>query len=410
MSAAATPLLLVEDNPVYAEILRRLLPTLGAELRFDTKWVDTAERALEELASRRYELVLLDYRLPGADGLTVLAEIRRMPKETQPAVIMLTGMGNEAVAVEAMKAGAMDYLPKDNLDVPSLIRAVSGALDRKRLEEQVARYTRELREKNAQMEADLNLAREIQEALLPQKYPSFPAAAPGKESALRFHHRYLPHATVGGDFFDVFALSDTEAGVFVCDVMGHGVRAALVTAILRALEEELSPVARDPGKFLTEVNRRLQTILKQTRSPMFSTAFCLVADAHRGVLRCANAGHPVPFHLRRAVGSVAPLPFAKGQSGPALGVFDDSVYPTIECPLAANDIVLLFTDGLFEVLNDAGEEYGHDRLLEATRQRLALPPPALFGELLDDIRAFAGQREFLDDICLVGVEAARIGS
>ncbi len=410
MNADGIPLLIVEDNPVYAEILQRLLPTLGGELRFASKWVDTAEKALEEIKSDHYELVLLDYKLPGADGLSVMAHIRGLPKGRQPAVVMLTGMGNEAVAVEAMKSGAMDYLAKDYLDVPSLIRAITTALERKRLEEQVARYTTELREKNAQMEADLNMAHELQQALLPHQYPSFPRTGAPKESALRFSHRYQPTEKVGGDFFDVLALSDTEAGVFICDVMGHGVRAALVTAIIRALVEELTPLASDPGQFLTHINRELLAILKQTRAPLFASAFYLVADAGRGQLRYATAGHPAPFLLRRGAGVVEPLRNNACKPGPALAVFDDTVYTTGETRLATRDFVMLFTDGLYEVLNDNEEEYGQERLLEAVRRRIELPPTQLFDELIDDIRGFAGNREFLDDVCIVSVEAARVGT
>ena len=215
MSATPVPLLVVEDSPVYAEILQRLLSTLGADLQFESKWVDTAEKAMAEISLANYTLVLLDYKLPGADGMTVLAHIRSLPPARQPAVIMLTGMGSEAVAVEAMKRGAKDYLPKDSLDVPSLLRAITSALERKRLEEQIARYTNELREKNAQMEADLTMAREIQQAFLPQRYPTFPRDAIAAESALHFHHRYHPTGAVGGDFFEVLPISDTQAGVLI---------------------------------------------------------------------------------------------------------------------------------------------------------------------------------------------------
>ena len=307
MSVAPAPLLIVEDNPMYAEILQQLLPTLGADLRFAPKWVDSAEKAIEEISRIDYTLVLLDYKLPGADGLTVLTHIRSLPAARQPAVIMLTGMGNEAIAVEAMKCGAKDYLPKDRLDVPSLLRAITSALERKRLEEQVARYTDELQEKNAQMEADLNMAREIQQAFLPHRYPTFPADANEMESALQFHHRYQPTGAVGGDFFDVLAISDTQAGVFICDVMGHGVRAALVTAMVRALADELTPAAAEPDKFLTEINRRLLAILTQTRVPMFVSAFYIVIDLVRGELRYSSAGHPSPMLVRRSAGVVESL-------------------------------------------------------------------------------------------------------
>ncbi|MGD0061268.1 MAG: SpoIIE family protein phosphatase [Verrucomicrobiia bacterium] len=409
MSAEPAPLLVVEDNPVYAEILQRLLPALGAEMRFAPKCVDTAEKAIEEIAHTNYSLVILDYKLPGADGLSVLAHIRSLPIPRQPAVIMLTGMGNESVAVEAMKRGAKDYLPKDSLDVPSLLRAISSALERKQLELQVARFTEELREKNAQVEADLNMAREIQEAFLPERYPTFPNNALAKESALHFYHRYLPTGAVGGDFFDVLRISDTQAGVFICDVMGHGVRAALVTAMVRALAEELVSAAAEPDKFLVEINRRLLGILTQTRMPMFASAFYLVVDLARGELRYSSAGHPSPLLVRRSAGTVEALRFAGSRPGPALGVFEESVYPMSRCPVAAQDLAVLFTDGLYEVEGAEGDEYGQERLLAAVIKRSQLPAGPLFDELLADVQKHAGNRGFVDDVCIVGVEVARVG-
>ena len=409
MSAAPAPLLIVEDNPMYAEILQRLLPTLGVDLQFAPKWVDTAEKAIEEIARADYTLVLLDYKLPGADGLTVLTHIRSLPPARQPAVIMLTGMGNEAVAVEAMKCGAKDYLPKDCLDVASLLRAITSALERKRLEEQVARYTEELREKNTQMEADLNMAREIQLAFLPHHYPTFPRRASAQDSALHFYHRYHPTGAVGGDFYDVLPISDTQAGVFICDVMGHGVRAALVTAMVRALAEELLPAAAEPDKFLTEINRRLLAILTQTRIPMFASAFYIVIDLARDELRYSNAGHPSPLFVRRSAGVVERLNFPDCRPGPALGVFQESVFPLCRSALAARDLIVLYTDGLYEVAGGDGGEYGPDRLLAAVRTRADLPVGQLFDELLADVQQYAGKQGFIDDVCLVGAEVARVG-
>jgi sigma-B regulation protein RsbU (phosphoserine phosphatase) len=410
MSSQPIPLLIVEDNPMYAEVLQRLLPSLGNELKFDAQWVDTGKKAMEEIGRRAYDLMLLDYKLPGADGLTVLARIRSLPAVRQPAVIMLSGVGGEDVAIEAMKNGAKDYLHKDSLDVPSLLRAITGALERKRLEEQVAAYTEELRLKNTQMQADLDMAREVQEAFLPQRYPCFPRDADPNESALRFYHRYRSTSAVGGDFYDVLALSNTEAGVFICDVMGHGVRAALVAALIRGCVEELQGAATDPGRFLTEINRLLVTTLRQTRLPMFVSAFYLVADVGAGEMRYTSAGHPSPFHVRRDTGIVNPLRSVDSNPGPALGVFEDSTYRTARQPLAARDVVVLFTDGLFEASGRTDEQYGQERLLVAVRQRMDLPPPALFDSLLADIQAFVGgSRGFVDDVCLVGVEAVRVG-
>ena len=409
MSADPIPLLIVEDNPVCAEIVQRLLSTLGTDLRFDVTVAETGEQALEKIHDHNYQLVLLDYKLPGLDGLAVLAWIRSLPEEKQPAVIFLTGMGREEIAVEAMKCGAKDYLPKDSLDVASLMRAIISALERKRLEHQLTKYTEELAQRNREMRADLDMARELQEALLPHQYPCFPADCAAKESALHFCHRYNPTSSVGGDFFDVMALSDTEAGVFICDVMGHGVRAALVTAIVRGWVEELKPISHDPGKFLTEINRRLVATLRQTRTPMFVSAFYLIMDVAAGEIRFANAGHPGPLHVRRDAGVVEPLKFADCKPGPAVGVFEDSAYTTARRPLAAHDAVMLFTDGLFEVDSQGQEQYGQDRLLAAVRQRVRQPLAALLDGVLEDIQQFSGSKEFVDDVCLVGVEVARVG-
>jgi sigma-B regulation protein RsbU (phosphoserine phosphatase) len=136
-------------------------------------------------------------------------------------------------------------------DAGELIGLVSTTRDiteRKQTEEQLATYAEALREKNTQLEADLETARELQYALLPQQYPRFPSCASPGASALRFHHFFRSSSGVGGDFFDVFQLSDSMAGVFICDVMGHGVRAALVAAIVRALVEDFARPRDRTGK------------------------------------------------------------------------------------------------------------------------------------------------------------------
>src|SRR6185295_737113 len=131
-------------------------------------------------------------------------------------------------------------------------------------------------------------------------------------------------------------------------------RAALITAIMRGLIEELMPVAADAGRFLTEINRSLRAILRRTREPFLATAFYLVADTTAGELRFANAGHPSPFRLRRQLNLVEPLKLHDPRHGPALGLFEKTDYPTCQCPFAADDLIFLYTDGIYEALNAVG--------------------------------------------------------
>jgi len=204
----------------------------------------------------------------------------------------------------------------------------------------------------------------------------------------------------------VLILSETRVGVFICDVMGHGVRSALVTAVTRGLIEELLPAAINPGQFLSALNKSLLAILKRTRTPMFASAFFLVADVEAGTMTYANAGHPIPLHLRRESKTVVPLAHAEADAGPALGVLEDYDYTTWECPLHEGDLFLLFTDGLVEVAR-GDDEYGEERLLEAVARRHAMPAPPLLDDLIAEIKDFGDEKVFEDDVCLVGMEVMR---
>ncbi len=289
--------------------------------------------------------------------------------------------------------------------------SVEDISERKRTEEQIRRATselsrsrEELRTKNAMMQENLRTAREIQLTMLPQQYPSFPPGVSSEQSAFQFVHRYEPAESVSGDFFSITAISDSEVGVFICDVAGHGVRAALVTAMIRALSEELKPLARDPGDFMRKLNSDLCSILKNTGSPMLTTGFYAVADCRTGRMRFANAGHPKPLLIRRSLGRVEPLVNASGRSQPALGLFEDPPYSATEVTIAPGDFLMLFTDGLYEVQGQHEELYSQERLTLDVNNLLHHPPGILFDELLQVIRAFAVNRAFDDDVCLVGMD------
>ena len=270
----------------------------------------------------------------------------------------------------------------------------------------LAQNRKELRARNRQMQEDLKMAQDVQLTMLPQQYPSIPSSNPSGTSAFQFTHRYLPTGTVGGDFFSISALSETEAGVFICDVAGHGVRSALVTGMVRALVEELKACALDPGQFLTKLNRDLFMILQHSGSPLLTTAFYLVADSTTGLVRFANAGHPKPIHVQRDLAKIGPLANSSGKSQPALGLLQDCLYQTSSTTLAHHDLVMLFTDGLYEVQNVAGELYSQALLTGGVEKLASLPAPKLFDALLGDIRQFSGASGFSDDVCLVALEYA----
>jgi len=276
--------------------------------------------------------------------------------------------------------------------------------EKKRAEEKLAALARELREKNEALEQDLEMARELQQAMLPHRYPRFPHHTSKEESAVRFYHFYQPSMSVSGDFFEVLKLSDTSAGVFICDVMGHGVRAALVASTVSALLGQLRDYLGDPGGLLFRLNRELRSTLEYSEVPLFASAFYLVADLEKGELRYANAGHPNPLRVHCASDRAETYSLNGSKHGPALGLFDDAVFPNSQCELSPHDTLLLFTDGLFEVEGPGGDIYNYRRLLEAVNRRRELPAFQLCHEVIEEVQRFSAGRRFSDDVCLVAME------
>ena len=200
---------------------------------------------------------------------------------------------------------------------------------------------RVIRHKNEQMETDLRMATELQQALMPNTYPSFPSESKGV-TALRFYHRYLPASMMGGDFFYIARHSDDTAGICICDVMGHGVRAALITAMLRALIETHAAEAADPGRFLTELNNEFTRIMKQTGTLVFATVLYCVINIRERDARFARAGHPAPLRVRRTAGEVQTVASGEGSSGPAMGLIPNAQFKTTQAKLAPGRFPSLF--------------------------------------------------------------------
>ena len=198
------------------------------------------------------------------------------------------------------------------------------------------------------------------------------------------------------------------AGVLICDVMGHGVRAALVAAIVRALVEDSRASANEPANFLQALNRGLSRILKKSGLTMFVSACYLLADLARGELNYVNAGHPAPLRVHRARRSAELLPPGGPKPDPVLGIFEDVQYHSASRELSAGDIVLLFTDGLFEVESADAKYYDQDRLLTAVSQRTGLCAEELCKQLVGEVQRFAMKKEFADDVCVIAMEIAHL--
>jgi PAS domain S-box-containing protein len=330
-----------------------------------------------------------------------------------------TGVVNRWIADTQIrtKAGETKYI----LDMSTLLRDDAGRsygtlgilldiTERKHMERKLVKTTEELRQKNEDMQLDLQTAREIQMTLLAQNYKYFPLSVPEEKSSVRFHDFYIPAKTLSGDFYYVLPVSDTLVGVLIGDVMGHGVRASLVTAYMRGLIEEIKPIAHENGLVMQKLNFGLISVLSRSRALSFVTAVYLTVDIKNKVIRYANAGHPEPVFVNRSAGAI-PQPFpAKRENEPALGLLKDFPYSVESRPLAHDDAVYLYTDGVHDVKDPGEQFYGKERLISFINDRYALAPGKLLESLQQEMSAYAGKgNDFSDDLCMVSLQYVEPG-
>ncbi|HAS81087.1 MAG TPA: hypothetical protein DCS43_00020 [Verrucomicrobia bacterium] len=270
------------------------------------------------------------------------------------------------------------------------------------------RIMHELIEHNAQLAEDLNLANEFQLAFIQRDYPVFPPEVDATASVLEFGHVYIPSGAVGGDFFEIFAVSESRVGIFISDVMGHGVRSALIVATIRGLIEELGPFRYDPAAFLSHMNSDLCRIVSNPGQTMFVTAFYMVLDLLSGNITYAGGGHPFPVLLKTHSHQAAFLQSSTASIDPALGLFPGTVYRQNISRIEPGDTIVFFTDGIVEAENGENDSFDNARLQASLSRHARLDVTGVLEALVQDVRTFCGRKRFDDDVCLVGMNLRRL--
>ncbi len=267
------------------------------------------------------------------------------------------------------------------------------------IKQKLERIAYVLERQNESLEEQLSLARDIQQAAFPSKIPS---VFHGPIEAA-FHHRYLPASQLAGDFFEVIPMEDGQAGFLVCDVMGHGLRSALVVSMLRGLiEKQRDTLGDQPGMFLTGLNDGLCHLLERTSQLIFATAVYGFIDLGKGELKLSSAGHPDP--VVRMDGETKLLKLGEEVKGPGLGLKPGFEFQDLVVPMTSLEGIWVFTDGVFEVLGSSGEEFGIERLCEAIRG--GGTGEEAIERIISQAMGFSAADAFEDDLCVLGVDFA----
>jgi len=287
--------------------------------------------------------------------------------------------------------------------VQGIVGMAADITMQKEAEARALQAQRELEAKNQQMKAELDVARELQTELMASSMQSVREELDSKAPfvpGIGFH--YEPCEFLAGDFFQAIPYSSTSFGLLLCDVMGHGVKAALVTTLIRGLLSDVRSKQLNPAQVLDHLNERLCPLLDRPPLPRFVTALYGRVDLAAGTLDLANAGHPWPLLQRQGL---ATAPITDELCGPALGFVRGATYTSSLYQLTKGDRLLLFTDGWVEEPSATGEEFGTARLLEALHRHRDMPVEKVLAAIAAEITAFSGKTTRNDDLCgvLVGI-------
>ena len=265
-------------------------------------------------------------------------------------------------------------------------------------DEQLARYAEDLRASNDRFRQELALAGEVMNALSAGRLDAFPDTA--DKPRLRFHYRYSAAEVLSGDFYVVTPFSRDSVFVLLCDVMGHGVSAALVAAVLRVWVSQLVRRETPPAAVLATLNRRIHNLFSRPDTLRFATAFCGVLHAETGLLRYASAGHPAPLVLDPATGRVAPICDSR-EKGPGLGLQPDIEFEESETTVPTAGQLLLFSDGLVEGWADPAAGISPELELCDWLNRQPLPRADALADFVFQHAVDHANNDAQDDICLV---------
>lgn len=347
---------------------------------------ETSRKIPEEVfqtGTTRVELDLLDGGVAGAHAKTIAIGIRHV---FCVPLRLVRYVDKEDSPSEPRRIGVLylDSRERGTLASTSIHSGLETLATEAAVAIENARLYREAVEK-AKMEQEMRIAAEIQQALLPP-----PEWSGGFFEAVG---RSVPCRGIGGDFFEYLTMADGSAGFVVADVSGKGAPAALLTAVTQgALATQIS-YGGGPAAALARVN---QILIRRATGSRFVTIF-FAALASDGRLTCCNAGHNPPILISGS--TVRRL----DTGGLICGLFDHATYQEETIQLQPGDVLLIFSDGISEALNAAGDEFGDDRILSCLQQHAQASVNDVLECLVQTVKTFASGTVQSDDITAVVV-------
>ena len=386
-------ILVIDDDPIIRRILQRMLQSQGYRVAI----AETAAGGLEQALAITPPVILCDWRLPGnVDGLEICRRLKEHPDLSMSSFLLITAHAETASRVEALEAGADDLLMKP-IDMAELKARVKSGL-------RLCQLTRDLKEQKQYLENELAEAASYVQSLLPTDTDKPP---------VKIQTRFLPSQQLGGDCFDFYWLDPDYLVMYLLDVSGHGLGAALLsTSVLNVLRSQSLPGTNfyRPDKVLESLNNMFQMT---DQNDKYFTIWYGVYNRVNRQLMYASAGHPPAVLLSSGNEGDGAQPQPKNGAiasaetlrlrtpGMPIGMMPDATYTWKRCSIPDNSYLYIFSDGVYEVPETSVAETGEilgldsfiDHIVECPRPgqldqliRHATMPSIEVGEaLLDDL-------------------------
>ena len=401
MTTTRPKILAIDDTPINLQLLMAALT-----LDFDLQVATSGAQGLEYASQAAPDLILLDVMMPEMDGFEVCRRFKADARLRDIPIFFLTAAGDVQAESTGLALGAADYITKP-INVVTAEHRIRNLLEREALRQAIQAQFNELKQATDLLQAsrqrELEFGNVIQHTLLKGVIPK------GIEGA-SVSSFSLPSQVVDGDFSDIRRLHTNSFDVLVGDVMGKGVGAALIGAGVRAAYHQVladlqvvktfGTVLPTPEQIINQLHRVLTPRLTELSS--FVTLALYRFDLEAGTLTCVNAGHTPGLLLSAKQGQVLTI----ASENMPIGILPDEIYVEVCVPIGPGDSILVYSDGITEARDAAGEQFGQKRLIgvfEAARAA-ALMPFGLLESLQQTLRGFTGGAPALDDQTAIVVE------
>lgn len=376
--------LVVDDEAAIRDILGFYLKRAGYQVLL----AENGARAIEEMSKVRPDLILSDLRMPEVTGEELCQRVKGDPSTREIYFVLVSAIDGTASKIGGLNLGADDMISKP-FHAQEVMAKVESAFRIISMQKEIKKKNLELTRFQERMTTELELAARLQMGLLPK--------APGAVSGIRFTHRYLPADGIGGDIYAISPLDNGDVAIMIADVSGHGVTAALISAMVKTQFESQIRLSRSPLDWALGVNRELY---RNTLAEQFATAFLARLDRQRNELRYVVAGHDAPLLIAQGAGGGLHRPEVLHGKGFMLGIGEDLPFAEQTVSLAVGDRLILFTDGLVEVEREDRTYLGDEGLMRLCTE-LPADGEAVVDHLVTRARAFNEPMPFVDDVTLV---------